>query len=474
MTQPSTAPTEHDAQRAPGAATRRLRYAVLGAGNRCQMYLDAMVGAHAEVAEAVAVGDTNRGRADFFRRWVADRSGGAEPGYLDPADLAGEIDRLGLDKVVITTPDYTHADLICTALRAGADVVVEKPLTIDAEGCRRIAEAAEETGREVVVTFNYRYSPRNSALKQVILDGRIGTPLSVDFSWVLDTVHGADYFRRWHRRKEFSGGLLVHKATHHFDLVNWWLADVPARVYASGGLRFYGADAARARGRDTGPERGTDDAAQEDPFALDLRTDERLKALYLDQEHLDGYRRDQGVFTEGIDIEDNLAVIVDYARGATLNYSLNAHSPWEGYRVAVNGTEGRAELEVVERAAVRPASGGSPVDPSVSVDDQASLLRRRGERLLVQRHWEAAEEVPIVNGEGSHGGGDKILLSDIFRGAGEDPLARPARLADGIASVAVGVAGNASLAAGMPVRVGELALPGLGEATVATGAVVDR
>ena len=60
------------------------------------------------------------------------------------------------------------------------------------------------------------------------------------FEWLLDTAHGADYFRRWHRLKDVSGGLLVHKSTHHFDLVNWWLADVPTRVYASGGLKFYG------------------------------------------------------------------------------------------------------------------------------------------------------------------------------------------------------------------------------------------
>jgi predicted dehydrogenase len=71
----------------------------------------------------------------------------------------------------------------------------------------------------------------------------------VHFEWVLDTVHGADYFRRWHREKANSGGLLVHKASHHFDLVNWWIGDVPATVYARGALRFYDDDAARARSR---------------------------------------------------------------------------------------------------------------------------------------------------------------------------------------------------------------------------------
>lgn len=441
------------------AENTRTRYVILGMGNRCQMYIDAISGPHADIAELVALADTNPGRVQYYADLVAEQHGQTVETF-DPTALTQFIQDKGIDKVIITTPDFTHADLIIEALRAGADAVVEKPLTVDAESSARIAEAVKETGRDVVVTFNYRYSPRNTALKAAIQEGKIGEVTSVDFSWVLDTVHGADYFRRWHRIKENSGGLLIHKSSHHFDLVNWWLADAPARVYASGGLKFYGAEAAAQRGI-TAHERGTRDDSDQDPFALDLRSDERLEKLYLRNEQYDGYRRDQDVFSEGITIEDNLAVIVDYSRGAVLNYSLNAHSPWEGYRVAVNGTEGRLELEVVERAAVLPAAGGAPVDPSVSEDGQSSTLRSKGERLILQRHWEQAQEIEIVNGEGSHGGGDKLLLADIFRGPGEDPYRRPAGLVDGVNAIAVGICGNKSLATGLPVTVAEVDL-GLG------------
>jgi predicted dehydrogenase len=347
-------------------------------------------------------------------------------------------------------------------LEAGADVVVEKPLTINADGCRRITDAVARTGRNVVVTFNYRYSPRNSALKEIIQSGVIGKVTSVDFSWVLDTVHGADYFRRWHREKENSGGLLIHKASHHFDLVNWWIDDVPERVYASGGLKFYGDKNAAERGLGARPERGTLDTgtdAVKDPFVLDLREDDKLRELYYENERFDGYRRDQDVFTSGITIEDNLALVVDYQGGPILSYSLNAHSPWEGYRVAVNGTEGRAELEVVERAAVLNSAGNKTVvDPSATPVEEEDTVRRNGERLIVQRHWEAAYEVPIVNGEGGHGGGDELLLSDLFNGPGEDPLGRPSGYLDGLRSVSVGIAGNESLASGLPVRTADLEL----------------
>jgi predicted dehydrogenase len=448
---------------APAPDRRRRRYAVAGTGHRAGMYVAALTGEHADVGQLVAWLDPNPARIDWYDSEVARELGAQHAGLprYATADLEVMVSEQAVDVVIVTSPDHTHADLVDRALRAGADVVVEKPLTTTAAGCRQITCAVAETGQDVVMTFNYRYAPRNSTLREVIASGAIGTVTSVHFEWALDTVHGADYFRRWHRDKVNSGGLLVHKSSHHFDLVNWWLDDVPSRVYASGALRFYGDVNAAERGMGPRPERGT--GATGDPFALDLRSDPRLEALYLDAEHHDGYRRDKDPFAPGVTIEDNLAVLVDYRGGATLSYSLNAHSPWEGYRVTVNGTAGRAELEVVERgfvevdvdgnAVLDPSAtpGGSPVDPT----------RPEGDRLVVQRHWSRAQEVPIPHGIGGHGGGDAILLKDVFRRdllVHPDPLARAAGHLDGVRAVAVGIAANQSLATGQPVRIDALGL----------------
>jgi predicted dehydrogenase len=437
--------------------TNRLRYALIGTGSRAQMYLDAIAGPHADQAELVAVGDTNPGRVEWS---LAQHPALGAPLRFEPGDLADIVPTHQIDRVIVTTPDLTHADYIVTALTAGADVVVEKPLTTTEEGVRHIADAVERTGRSVRVTFNYRYSPRNSALRRVIASGEIGEVTSVHFEWVLDTAHGADYFRRWHRDKANSGGLLIHKASHHFDLVNWWIDDIPARVFASGGLRFYGAENAAARGVSARPDRGTTDSPLRDAFSLDLRQDTALRGLYLEQEGYDGYLRDRDVFDPGITIEDNLSLVVDYASGATMSYSLNAHSPWEGYTVAVNGTHGRAELRVVERGAVLlDDDGRAVVDPSARpegvADDEA---RPVGEHLLVQRHFASVVEAEIPVGDGGHGGGDAQLLRDVFVGDDDDPLDRAAGWDDGVRSVVVGLAGNRSLTTGLPVRVAELDL----------------
>ncbi|MGR6923468.1 Gfo/Idh/MocA family protein [[Actinomadura] parvosata] len=417
-----------------------MRYAFVGLGHRAQMYVDALLGEWRDAGTIVALCDTNRTRMGYY----AERIGGSVPCHA-PEEF-GKVLELA-DAVIVTTVDATHATYVCAALDAGRDVIVEKPLTTDADGCAAIAAAAERSTGRLIVTFNYRYSPRNSAVRRLLQDGAIGEVTSVHFEWLLDTIHGADYFRRWHRDRASSGGLLVHKSTHHFDLVNWWLGAAPELVFAQTDLRFYGAENARERGLTGRPERAHGaPGLGTDPFLLDISLDERLKRLYLDAEHEDGYLRDRDVFGEGITIDDNMSVMVRYDNRAVLTYSLHAHAPWEGYRVAFNGTAGRLELDVCEREWTPPHAA---VDPSAASKEHAT---GSSERLLLRRHWSEPEEVPIETGAGGHGGGDRLLLDDVFRGPGDDPLARQAGYRDGIRSVLTGHAANVSARTGVPVR----------------------
>lgn len=311
-------------------------YAIVGTGHRARTYIQAVTGPYRAVARIVAFCDPNVARADHYRSAY----GLHDVPIVAPGDFSPLLRQRRPDVVLVTSPDHTHDTYICAALAMGVDVITEKPMTIDEERLLRIKTAAENSSARLTVTFNYRYSPRNSTVKQLLADGAIGTVTSVHFEWLLDTTHGADYFRRWHREKTNSGGLLVHKSTHHFDLVNWWLADTARSVYAMGGLKFYGERNARQRGITPRPRLGRD-LPSSDPFRIDLAADPALRALYLDAEALDGYHRDVDVFADGITIEDSLSLVIGYQRGATMTYSLTAFSPWEGYHVAFNGTGGR-------------------------------------------------------------------------------------------------------------------------------------
>jgi len=474
------------------------RYAFVGTGHRAELYFAALLGDRTDgvgravtadradgvgravtadradgVGRAVtadrtddgvpvALCDTNAGRMDYYQRlWRAGRPGAPGLATYDAAELDSMLARERPDVVVVTSIDRLHAAHVTAALAHGCDVVCEKPLTIDVDGCRAIAAAAETGPGALTVAFNYRYSPRNSAVKELVARGAVGTVTSVHFEWLLDTVHGADYFRRWHRDRANSGGLLVHKATHHFDLVNWWLDDVVDTVFAQGARQFYG------------PGTGVDPA----PFAIDIGADARLRELYVDARRHDGYVRDRDPFAPGVTIEDNMAVLARYRRGALLTYSLHAYAPWEGYRVGINGTAGRLELTVVERSAVeagaaermvgwaRGSFGDDDIDMAArAVTGGTDEVRPAGVELVVQRHWERAERVSLEQAIADHGGGDARLLADVFGAeVGPDRLGRRAGYLDGVRSVAVGIAANQSIASGQPVALADLGVP-LGEA----------
>lgn len=241
-------------------------------------------------------------------------------------------------------------------------------MTTDVEKCRRINQTVKNTNGSLTVTFNYRYNPVHEAVKRLIASGEIGkgsygclpfrsayayscflySPslwyflvLSVHFEWLLDTVHGADYFRRWHRQKFNSGGLMVHKSGHHFDLVNWWIDAEPVEVAGFGKLAFYGKQNGEQNGYAKNYERASGSKeAREDPFAIHLEDDPTLKSLYVEAEKEDGYHRDQNVgsaysvffearshietqvFAQDIGIEDDMALIVRYNNDATMTYHL--------------------------------------------------------------------------------------------------------------------------------------------------------
>ncbi|WP_433382914.1 Gfo/Idh/MocA family protein [Actinoplanes sp. CA-142083] len=434
----------------------RRRFALIGAGARAEMFVQALTRNHAETAELVALADVNQSRMDAHNRWLT--AAGHDPVPTHQAgDLAAMLAKHEVDELIVTSVDSTHAGHIVTALEAGCDVITEKPMTVDAESARRILEAESaqrHAGQKVQVAFNYRFNPVHEMVRTLLAGGEIGEIGSVHFEWLLDVRHGADYFRRWHRDKANSGGLLVHKSGHHFDLVNWWLGAAPVEAYASGRLFFYGENGKRhGYARDYDRVHGSPEA-QDDPFALHLEDNPRLRELYLDAEAEDGYHRDQNVFAPGVTIEDDMAVLVRYDTGATMTYHLTAYAPWEGYRLMVNGSKGRLELEVVESDHVSPASAGEL--KGAAVHGTKAAPERGGVTLTIRPYWAPpyAVELQPHNREG-HGGADTRMTA-VLLGGQTDPMHRSATARDGALALLTGLAANRSLQTGERVRVSDL------------------
>jgi predicted dehydrogenase len=432
----------------------RLRYAIVGAGNRSGMFANALLGDYREHGELVGLCDTNQARMDAWNRMLHQRHG-CDPIPCYRAERFEEMLReRQVDSVIVASIDRTHHDYIIRAMDSGRDVISEKPMTIDAEKCQAVLDCIERSGRELRVTFNSRYAPHVTRIKEVLSSGAIGEVKSVHFEYLLDTRHGADYFRRWHRDKRNSGGLMVHKATHHFDLVNWWLDSSPKTVFGFGDLVFYGRENAERRGVTRFYDRGTGRAnAVGDPFALDLNGSEQLRSLYLEAEAEDGYRRDQSVFDDGISIEDDMTVAVRYRNHATMSYHLTAYSPWEGWRISFNGSDGRLEYENVHSGFI--AGDDDDRDNRHDLLAAEEFVPEEG-GLLLRPLWSKPRRIPVTVEKGGHGGGDKRLLRDIFVGDREDPLGHQANHFAGAHSILTGIAANRSFATGAPVDVDSL------------------
>ena len=403
--------------------TNKRRVAIVGTGHRGAGTWGRDVPATcAEHVALVGLSDLNPARLAV----VASRLG-AE-GAAVSTDLDAMLAAAKPHTLVVCTRDDTHADIIVDALERGIDVVTEKPMATTAEDVRRILDAERRTGRRVDVAFNYRFAPTSRKVRELLASGRIGTVTSADFHWYLDTVHGADYFRRWHAYRRHSGSLFVHKATHHFDLLNWWIDADPLRVFAQGALRKYGA---------AGPYRWTRckgcPHAGECEFHFDMGADPWLDSLYEAPSAEDGYLRDACVYRADIDIWDTMSAALLYANGVQVSYSLNAYMPVEGYHLAFNGTHGRIEVRMYEKQAFEAPVGR--------------------DEILVLGTDRSVERIAVDHGPGGHFGGDPLLHRSLFEPEGDDPMRQRAGARAGALSVLTGVAAARSAETGVPVEI---------------------
>jgi hypothetical protein len=143
-----------------------------------------------------------------------------------------------------------------------------------------------------------------------------------------------------------------------------------------------------------------------------------------------------------------MAVTARYRNGVLLSYCLIAYSPWEGLRVAITGTNGRVELDVVESLNhLLGDGGGASASKGAFKTATLRMFPRMGEPY----------EIEIPPAEGGHGGADPVMLEQIFSpNPPPDPYHRAASHLDGAASILVGISANKSMETGQVVNVSDL------------------
>ena len=422
----------------------KLKVVLVGTGVRgISFWGKRLVEQYNDILEFVGLSDINPGRLEYGKKYI----GAKCPTYTNFDQMMSETKP---DLVIVTTKDSTHHEFIIKGLDSGCDVLTEKPLTTDERKCQDIIDAERRSNKSLIVGFNYRWSPYATKVKEILSQGTIGKITSVDFHWYLNTYHGASYFRRWHGLREAGGTLWVHKSTHHFDLLNWWIDSDPQEVFAYGDLEKYGLNGEfRGDNCRTCPHQSNCD------FYWDITKNEHYMNLYVANEKYDGYIRDNCLFRKEINIYDKMSAQVKYQNNVVLNYSLTTYSPFEGWRAAINGTEGRIEawLDIPYQKEVSV----SQAEMHSREMDQGGNDELHREPVVVHKLWNDFDTVYVDMEKGGHGGGDKRLHDKIFRNPDqEDPFERAAGVRDGAMSILIGVAARKSIESGEPIKIGAL------------------
>lgn len=424
---------------------KKLKVALVGTGIRGTSFWGRrLVEQYPDILEFVGLSDINPGRLEYGKKYI-----GVDCPIF--ANFEEMVKAAKPDLVIVTTMDSTHDEFIIKSLDMGINVLTEKPMTTDEKKCQAILDADRRSDKNLIVGFNYRWSPYMTKIKQLLSEGTIGDIVSVDFHWILNTYHGASYFRRWHGLRECSGTLLLHKASHHFDLLNWWIDSDPVEVFAYGDLEHYGAN---------GPFRGKNcrlcDHKDTCEYYWDITREERLMDLYVANEQYDGYYRDNCLFRKEINIYDKMSAQIKYASNVVVNYSLTTYSPYEGWKIAFNGTRGRLE-----------AWQDIPFMEDDNMVDQAAMhkleMQQGGQEegsyrpVIVHKLWGKHETVLVRSKRGGHGGGDEALQDKLFKNPNvNDPYKHTAGIRDGAMAILIGIAARKSIESQKLIKIADL------------------
>ncbi|MFB6343333.1 Gfo/Idh/MocA family oxidoreductase [Saccharicrinis sp. FJH62] len=429
-----------------GVQNLKKKVALVGTGIRgIKTWGKFLTGNYSDVVEYVGLCDINPGRVEYAKNFLG----------LDCKTFTSFDDMISsanIDLLIVTTVDATHDEFIIKGLNKGINVVTEKPMTTDEKKCQAIIEADKNSSAKLIMGFNYRYGHLFTKLKELLLEDHIGKLTSVDFNWYLNTYHGASYFRRWHGERDKSGTLLLHKSSHHFDLLNWWIGSDPVEVHAFGGLEKYGKNNAFR-----GKRCMTCDHQDSCQFFWDMREDKNLMKLYYENEKYDNYIRDNCLWRNEIDIFDKMAVQIKYANNVQVSYSLSAYSPYEGFRIAFNGLNGRLETWEGIPSMESIQEDQSQLHEKEMSQNSHTMAGLKFHEIIMQKNFKDYKRIEFPYIRSGHWGGDKLMFDAIYRNQIIDPdLHHAANVRDGSMAVLIGIAARKSIDEDRAIKIADL------------------
>ncbi|RLF22775.1 MAG: hypothetical protein DRN15_07995 [Thermoprotei archaeon] len=352
----------------------------------------------------------------FSVKWIADINKERLKHFSELFNFKGELlldfeeGMSKVDAVIAATPDYTHVEVFKKIMDHDKHFIAEKPLATTIEDAKKVRDWAKDYDKVVLVAFPLRYTPFYRKVKEIVDLGLLGELVFIRACEVLSYVHGANFARRWHRKRELSGGFLVTKNCHDFDMLHWVTKSLAAFVSAFGGRKFFGV-------RKDYP-RYCHECDRYDciyrysicPIWYFLSEDE--------QKHPEKYGYDRCVFSADMDIVDHAVVNIRHRNGVVSQFAVGTTGPREVRRIHILGTEG----ELIG-----------------AFEDGIIEVRRTGTHDVMRINVEAASR-------GHYGGDQGLLLNFALSIMGKD---RPrSTVEDGYWAVVVACKAEESIARG--------------------------
>lgn len=300
-----------------------IKFAIIGIGNRAiKCYIKPLVNEFSDKCKLVGLYDINFPRAKYISKTL--------PYKVNVFDsLTTMIEECHFDYCIICSKDSSHFQIIKELLDHGKKIICEKPIVIKKN---EVDYLYFNNNKNLInVVHNCRLMPINKTIKNLLSNNVVGNVLQIDYIANIDLKHGREYFRRWHSEYKNTGGLLIHKSSHHFDLLNWWLNCIPQNLCAFGKLNYFGNNKkfnnANCRS-----------CTEKCPNIINLNNTEN--EIYYKFEYDDGYIRDKCIYRSYIDIFDSYNAIIKYSNGCIVSYSANYFSPTEETIIRIIGEKG--------------------------------------------------------------------------------------------------------------------------------------
>jgi predicted dehydrogenase len=392
----------------------RINVAVVGAGRRAAQYFRYVPDDLRPLIQLTAIGDPNKSNREAFERLFAD--GHRAHQYSNPDDMLASED---LDAVIIASPNKYHAHYTRLAIATGAHVLLEKPVATSVTECRQVWQAAQMASSEasIIVGFVLRYTPFYSRIQEIVASGELGTVLAIDADENLGTELTGLFHKSWRRQDELSGGFLVEKCCHDFDVLNWLTGSAPNRAYAIAKRTHFVPNT-------TDNRQGRFDPEVLSQFDFADFGDQEVNAAF--SVGLEG-----SLYDFPSDSPDHTAVLLDFASGALCTFMACMGQPRTTRRIRIFGTNGGLEG---------------------NIDDSHIVIHKP---YPADNGWEA-KDIPITAEKHNHHGGDGVLAHTFWRTAANQASPSRAGLREGIDAALVALAAQQSAAVGQSIDIAEM------------------